>query len=77
MKEPESPAAPRDDAVPANPQKDIQLQTFKRTPEHSVPRRRGRRRLFFRWYGLPSPKEAAWHAFQVWKHLKSLAGFRP
>lgn len=40
-------------------------------------RKRARRLLGLRWYGLPTRSEAAWHLTQLGKHLRSLTGFRP
>lgn len=42
-----------------------------------APRKRARRLLWLRWYGLPTRSEAAWHLTQLGKHLRSLTGFRP
>lgn len=38
-------------------------------------RNRGRKILFFRWYGFP--RDCRLHLTQIGRHLRSIAGLRP
>lgn len=53
----------------------VQPRDFAADPARIRPKRnRGRKILFFRWYGFSS--DWRWHLTQIRKHLRSIAGLR-
>ena len=59
-----------------NPQTDVELQGYARTPLRTRAPRRRRQRVWFGWLGFPSRADAAQHLRMIGRHFLSLIGWR-